>query len=89
MYDITEFIYFANYLLHSIPQRAEIEAKKTGMQEKNSHNIFKVWLTNSNNAYDEVQELVTRQTYSGYTFVTVAFKCIIFLKIIISIKFWT
>ena len=72
LYHITEFIYFANYLLRSIPQRVEIEAKKTSLQEKNSH-IFKVGFTNGNNAYDELQELVTRQTYSGYTFVTVAF----------------
>ena len=79
MYNITTFSCFTNDLLHSIPQSAGIEAKVTGLQEKNSHNSYKVGPTNSNNTYDKLQKLSTRQSYSGHIFVTVTFQGIVFL----------
>ena len=60
LHDVTKFISFTHDLLHLIPQSAEIEAKETGLQEKNSHNSFKVGPTKSNNTYDGLQELATR-----------------------------
>ena len=60
LHDVTKFVCFTHDLLHSIPQSAEIEAKETGLQEKNSHNSFKVGPTKSNNTYDGLQELATR-----------------------------
>ena len=42
--------------------------KETDLQEKKSHNSFKVGPTNGNNTYDELQELATRQSYSGHIF---------------------
>ena len=59
-YDVTKFICFTHDLLHSIPQSAAIEAKETDVQEKNSHNSFKVGPTKSNNTYDGLQEPATR-----------------------------
>ena len=88
MHDVTKFVCFTHDLLHSIPQSAEIEAKETGLQEKNSHNSFKVGPTKSNNAFDGLQELATRQSYSGHIFVKVTFQGTVFLWIMISIKFW-
>ena len=79
MYDIVKFICFTNDLFRSIPQSAEIKAKETGLQEKkNSYNSFKVGPTNSNNTYDKLQELATRQSYSGHIFVTITFQGIVF-----------
>ena len=63
--------------MHSIPQSAEIEAREKGLQEKNAYKSFRVGPTNWNNTYDEVQELVTRQSYSGHIFVTVNFQGIV------------
>ena len=60
LHDVTKFICFTHDLLHSIPQSAAIEAKETDVQEKNSHNSFKVGPTKSNNTYDGLQELATR-----------------------------
>ena len=68
LYGITKFICFTHDLLDSVPQSAEIEAKGTDLQEKKSHNSFKVGPTNGNNTYDELQELATRQSYSGHIF---------------------
>ena len=34
LYDVAKFTCFRHDLLHSIPQRAEIEAKEIGLQEK-------------------------------------------------------
>ena len=60
MHGVTKFISFTHDLLHLIPQSAEIEAKETGLQEKNSHNSFKVGPTKSNNTYDGLQKLATK-----------------------------
>ena len=60
LHDVTKFICFTHYLLHSIPQSAEIEVKETDVQEKNNHNSFKAGPTKSNNRYDGLQELATR-----------------------------
>ena len=79
MHDVTKFICFTHDLLHSIPQSAAIEAKETDLQEKNSHNSFKVGPTKSNNTYDGLQELATRQSYSGHIFVKVTFQGTFFL----------
>ena len=79
MHDVTKFICFTHDLLPSIPQSAEIEATETGLQEKNSHNSFKVGPTKSNNTYDGLQELATRQSYSGHIFVKVTFQGTAFL----------
>ena len=45
---------------------------------KKSHNSFKAGPTNSNNTYDELQQLATRQCFSGHIFVMVTFQDIIF-----------
>ena len=74
MHDVTKFICFTHDLLHSIPQSAEIEVTETGLQEKNSHNSFKVGPTKSNSTYDGLQELATRQSYSGHIFLKVTFQ---------------
>ena len=87
-HDVTKFICFTHDLLHSVPQSAEIEAKEAGLQEKNSQNSFKVGPTKCNNKYDGLQELVTRQLYSGRIFVKVTLQGKVFLWIMISIKFW-
>ena len=79
MHGVTKFISFTHDLLHLIPQSVEIEAKETGLQEKNSHNSFKVGPTKSNNTYDGLQEPATRQTYSGHIFVKVTFQGTVFL----------
>ena len=60
LHGVTKFISFTHDLLHLIPQSAEIEAKETGLQEKNSHNSFKVGPTKSNNTYDGLQKLATK-----------------------------
>ena len=78
MHGVTKFISFTHDLLHLIPQSAEIEAKETGLQEKNSHNSFKVGPTKSNNTY-RLQELSTRQSYSGHIFFKVTFQGKVFL----------
>ena len=65
--------------MHSVPQSAEIEAKETGLQEKNSQNSFKVGPTKCNNTYDGLQELATRQPYSGRIFVKVTLQGKVFL----------
>ena len=79
MYDVIKFICFTHNLLHSIPQIAEMK-QEIGLQgKKNSHNSFKVGPTNGNNTYDELQELVTRQSYSGDIFVTFTFQGTVFL----------
>ena len=74
MRDVTKFICFTHDLLHSVPQSAEIEAKETGLQGKNSHNSFKVGPIKSNNTYDGLQKLVTRQSYSGHIFIKFTFQ---------------
>ena len=79
MHDVTKFTCFTHDLLHSTPQSAEIEATETGLQEKNSHNSFKVGPTKSNNTYDGLQELATRQSYSGHIFLKVTFQGTAFL----------
>ena len=73
MRDVTKFICFTHDLLHSVPQSAEIEAKETGLQGKNSHNSFKVGPIKSNNTYG-LQELSTRESYSGHIFFKVTFQ---------------
>ena len=78
MHGVTKFISFTHDLLHLIPQSVEIEAKETGLQEKNSHNSFKVGPTKSNNTY-RLQELSTRQSYSGHIFFKVTFQGKVFL----------
>ena len=57
----------------------EIKAKETGLWEKNSHNSFKGGPTKDNDTYDELKEVVTRQSYFGHIFVTVIFQGIVFL----------
>ena len=78
MRNVTRFICFIHDLLHSIPKSVEIEAKETGLQGKNSHNSFKVGPTKSNNTY-RLQELSTRQSYSGHIFFKVTFQGKVFL----------
>ena len=82
MHDVTKFPCFTHHLLQSIPQSAEIETKYTGLQKKkkNSHNSFKVGPIKSNNTYDGLQKLVTRQSYSGHIFVKVTFQGSLFVN---------
>ena len=76
--DITKCICFTHDLLHSIPESAEIE-KKTDLQEKDSHNRPTKLDLQRVIRHDKLQEIVTRQSYSGYIFVVVTFQSIVFL----------